>query len=171
MEPETWKPSDADMEKVKWVEEQANKVLNFGFESREIVIREAHTTLRWLVVVILGALGFAVHLAPAPWTVGPLAAVALIASAMAIHLVLRGLILDSICPPGNEPRNIATSENLERDEYTMRLAEVLSLQERITENRQDNRKIGGAVNQARCAVICLIPLAVVAIVAGFLRLG
>ena len=49
-------------EKVKYVEGKAAECYTYLMESRDILLREAHTTINWLFAVIVGATGYLLKL-------------------------------------------------------------------------------------------------------------
>jgi len=174
MQPDLTNTENVTLEKAKWVEEQANRILDFRVETRELLVKEAHTTLQWLFAIILGASGFIVSLVrpdqstslqPSPlpwWLIVPLVGVVIVASVRAIILLQKGLRIVPFPSKGNEPKNIATDSFLAHDEDLMRLVEARNLQERISEIRAGNQQIADAINRARFTIIVLAPLTVIA---------
>lgn len=152
-------------EKVDFVEAQANKMLTFVLQSRELLVKEAHTTLQWLFAITVGAAGYVVRLVEVWdaksskwWIVGPLATVAAVGTIAAISLFRTALRTFAVPSMGNEPRFLATDEMMAHDEHIIRLVEAGQLQERIENALAHNRRVGRAINQARWVVV-LVPIA------------
>jgi hypothetical protein len=172
MSSEELEAKKAQLEKMKWVEEQVNRNLDFGIDCRDLLRGEAHRTLQWLFAIILGASGFvvslvrpengaALQLSTLPWwLIVPLVIVVIGAAATAIYL-LHQMRTAPVPAKGNEPKNLATESYLGQDEFTMRWAEVLGLQQRLEENREASKRFGRAINASRYAIVLVIPLAFV----------
>lgn len=148
-------------EKVDFVEEQANKRLNFAISRREFLVKEAHTTLQWLFGIIVGASGYLVTLIregdSERAVVTALVFAALAAAGGAAQLMYRSLMTASMIPPGNIPSNLVTMELMSHEAHVIRLAEACNLEERIAAMAKSNHRSGDAINMARWFVIS-VPL-------------
>lgn len=158
---------DVTPEKAKFVEEQANKLLTFLMDARDVLRGEAHTTLQWLFAIIVGASGYVATLLQAGWPhavkwwlVLPLTAVVIAITIEAIRLFRAALQTADVLPMGNEPKNLITDELMQYDEHLIRLAEAAQLQERIDEAAVYNQCVGDAINEARW-VVAIVPIVAV----------
>lgn len=147
-------------EKAAYIEEQANRLFDFVMKSREELNREAHTTINWLFVIIVGSAGYIASLVGWElnvkwWLLVPLFVGILVCVYAAIRLFHRGLRTVSVIPAGNDPKNLMTDELMAYDMMWVRAAETSQLQERIDAARDYNTIVGDAINHARWCIVLL----------------
>lgn len=150
-------PEMVSKEKVLFVEDQANRLLEFAMESRGLLNREAHSTLNWLFSMIIGSAGYLLKIAgdeshQAGWAVTVIGVVLIASTASAIRLFHFALRTASVLPPGNEPKNLVTDEQMAYEEHLIRLSSACQLQERIEGALAYNAQVGDAVNLARWSI-------------------
>lgn len=158
------------LEKVKFIEDQASKCLGFFFESNEVLTKEAHTSLNWLFAIITTTSAYTIDHFDSHklWLFIPLICAIGVATIEGIELFRNALRTEDLLPIGNEPKNLISDTQMLRDEASMRLAEVASLQERIECAGEHNSKVGNAINRARLSV-ALIPIGtLIGIALGYL---
>ncbi len=82
-------------EKAEWLEKQVEERLKFGLESREVLIKESHTTLNWLMAIVATPAAFIASNVMSPtvnWPVCLALSIPVVAAAiMAIYLVKHAL--------------------------------------------------------------------------------
>ena len=157
-------------EKSRYVEDKADELFHFVLESRKQLASEAHTTLNWLFLVMIGSFGFLPKLlgmtSPVRWwLIIPLIVGACYSGIIAGRLFCRAMRLPQLLPAGNDPKNLLTDDVMEYDIAWMRAAETASMQERIDAARAYNVCVADATNEARW---CLVALPFVEIVVGLI---
>ena len=149
-------------EKVKYVEGKAAECYTYLMESRDILLREAHTTINWLFAVIVGATGYLLKLLESPDGKWPLiialAVVGLAASWQSLKLFRDALRSKPVIPAGNHPKNLFTDELMACEIHEIRYAETELMQERLNIATEHNRNVGDAINHARM-MLSLLPVA------------
>tara|TARA_R100000750_G_C2343891_1_gene95417 strand:- start:1976 stop:2506 length:531 start_codon:yes stop_codon:yes gene_type:complete len=154
------------LEKAEYVEKQAERTLEFAMESRKLLTQEAHTTINWLFAIILGCSGYTATLLESRhipwWLVITLFFVTLISGWQAVSLFSISLTARELIPPGNVPKNLITDSMLQYDIKWIRLAESVTLQERIQLAQDHNHDSANAVNKSRW-VIAFLPIIAIAI--------
>ena len=130
-------------EKAEYIEQQAEKVLEFTMDSRAKLTAEAHTTLNWLFAIIVGTAGYVVTLLEHEqgllwWLIVPLAGAAAASACQAVRLFQGALQTLPVLPLGNDPKNLLVDELITYDLEWIRVAELSLLQERIDKAREHN---------------------------------
>ena len=159
-------------EKAEFIEEQANKMYEFVLESRELLTKEAHTTLQWLFAIVVSSSGYLITLCtrehphdPLWWVMIPLAFAALWAAAEAFKLIKNALQTKGLKPLGNSPQNLADKDFITYSEPQMRFLEAWQVQERVEDALNHNRLVGNAINQARWSVVAIPIIALLVLLA------
>lgn len=147
-------------EKSRYIEEQVNKLFDFFMESRQQLSGEAHTTLNWLFVVMIGSCGYLPTLLDfkSPfqwWLIAPLAIGAALCACEAARLFYHGMQPMAVLPAGNDPKNLLKDEFLEYDIAWMRAAETAQMQERLDVARQHNIAVADSITHARWFLVIL----------------
>ena len=161
--------------KVKFVEEQANNMLDFVMESRAMLTKEAHTTLNWLLSVVVAGSGYIISLAneaePRLWLFPALSVVVVACACQAVRIINQALRSCDVPPKGNLPAHLLTDELMQHQEHEVRAAEVAQLQERIETALAYNAKVGDVVNAARYNLSALPVLASAVGIVGYFIWG
>lgn len=163
LEPE--KLRDLTPERIAFIEGQATRCHDFTLESREILGKQAVTTLQWYFGIIVGGSGYLMTLLRSEkpgdpslaWLIVPIFGAILIAICVAFFLLRKALQARELYPRGNEPKNFATPELAAQDDHWIHCCEVAALQGRIEENMVHNQSVASAVNRARRVLAVLPP--------------
>ncbi len=149
-------------EKAEWIEEQVNRMFEFSLETRRLLTADAHTTVNWMLGIELGAFGYLVSLAkaqgPTPlWVLLPLWFVVIAIGVLGCWFCTRALRVSPVHVPGNTPAALLRAGFIEYGLDEMRIADCRGVDDRTTETREENKRLGSAINQARLCLL-LIPL-------------
>lgn len=148
-----------DDDKAEFVEKQAQLCLDFAIESRSLLNKEAHTTLNWLISVIVGSGAFLTSQLDAEvikwWLIWPIAGVLVLATSGAISLFVRALRTSNVLGPGNEPQNLLKPSFLASELKWLKVSEAFTIQERIEKANLHNERVGDAINFARWILVLL----------------
>lgn len=154
-------PEAALSAKIDFVERQAELAYEFVLESRDILVREAHTTLNWLYGIAVGGSGYLLTLLnaaqPSWWLIAALAAAVGTALICVAILIRRVMMADIVFPRGNDPKNLFDPDFFEQDLTAIRRGTVEIMQERIDLVRVANHRRGKVINGVRQTIV-LIPL-------------
>ncbi len=157
---ETADTSIFDDQKAEWLEKQAQERLKFGLESREVLVRESHTTLNWLVAIATAPAAFVSSNAASGsinWPVSCVLGLVVVSAAIAaMYLIENCLKTVDTYGPGNTPKHLVRRSFASSELRLMRVSELSNYQMRIDHNRRENLLIAKALNRSRLACT-LIP--------------
>jgi hypothetical protein len=155
MSHESKAPQDDRLAKIKYAEEQVDKLWAFRYESLALLTAEAQTTLNWLFGLLISSSGYCLTQVEIQrwWLAAPLA-IGTLYSAHEVRLLLRGALQVKKVPPrGNEPENIATEAVLQMDEAMMRHEHIKAAQAGLDALRELNIAKAAAINHARDSIV------------------
>lgn len=156
-------------EHVEFIEQQANMLFDFVLESRRLLRDDAHATLRAIYLMVLfsfwclWASFVADRASMAVWL--PLAEMMTLGVLLQAGLLRGAMRARPLLPKGNSPKNLLNGENFSQPVHLVRLAEVMSLQERIDEAMDCNRRTAASINAARGGFIVILGIGVLLAVA------
>lgn len=154
-------------DKAKWIEEQVNKMFAFSLETRRLLTADAHTTVNWMLGIVLGSFGYVVSLAKAPgptpvWMWLPLVVVIAGVCGLGTWFYFRAMRVTPVHSPGNSPEPLLAPGFIEFSLPDMRIADCRGIDARTAETRDENKKLGRAINLARLWMLLIPALAVLA---------
>ena len=134
---------------------------DFVLESREILTKEAHTTLQWLFAIVIGASGYLINLFTKTydaqplnlsaiwWAVVPLTVAAGWAAFEAFRLIKSALRATAIFPKGNTAMNLTQDGFAALEEHQIRFLAAWGMQSRTEGAQAQNKRTGQAINVAQ----------------------
>ncbi len=162
--------------RVEFIEEQTTRMYDFVLASREILTREAHTTLQWFFAILIGGSGYLISIfakqydehpiqaAKFWWVIAPLFLAVVSTALEARRLLYKGLMTSGVKPKGNSAQNLSTERIMELRPIEVRYLEAWRIEAYANDVIRRNAEIGSAINHARKSVILIPAFTLLAIV-------
>lgn len=162
------------MDLLEYVEAEARASAEFQIACRDVVLKEANTTVAGLFAGGVGALAYAVSLSEKPammWAAWGMAASSVYLFVLALLTVVFCLRTQNVWPPANDPGLLLDAEELKEDGTSvgglasLRLANLRSKQRSIENNRVINAGVARWLDCLRLWAV-LVPVVFIAAAAA-----